>query len=185
MSKAHCIVDSSAHSPSFQSLHLRRSSFWFSNLSVTSPTSLFILQTFRRFTYVTALSPTLPFFHLRHGSFSNSSFASPMWQVLDFCSFSNLCHFTYVTTYSPTLPSLYLRHSSFYNPSVASHTSQFILQLFFRFCYITSISLNSTGEPSLDSNGAHPASPCTNRYGYTTGVHQTKHAWMRIWNEGG
>ena len=47
-------------------------------------------------------------------------------------------HFTYVTTHSTTLPSLYLRHSSFSNPSVASPTSQFILQPFFCFSYVTS-----------------------------------------------
>ena len=32
------------------------------------------------FTYVAAHSPTLPLFHLRHSSFSNPSFASPMSQ---------------------------------------------------------------------------------------------------------
>ena len=73
MSSTHCILDSSAHSPTFPSLHL-------------------------------------------------------------------------VTTHSPTLPSLYLRHSSFSNPPVASPTSQFILQPFFRFSYVTSSSLNSPGE---------------------------------------
>ena len=55
-------------------------------------------------------------------------------------------HFTHVTAYSPTLPSLYLHHSSFCNPSVASPTSQFILQPFFRFSYVTSSSRNSPGE---------------------------------------
>ena len=58
-------------------------------------------------------------------------------------------HLTYITTHSPTLPSLYLRHSSFSNPSVASPTSQFILQPFFRFSYVTSPSLNSLGEPPM------------------------------------
>ena len=58
-------------------------------------------------------------------------------------------HFTYVTTHSPTLASLYLRHTSFSNHSVASPTSQFILQLFFRFSYVTSSSLNSPGEPPM------------------------------------
>ena len=61
--------------------------------------------------------------------------------------------FTYVTTHSPTLPSLYLRHSSFTNPSVASPTSQFILQPFIRFSYVTSSSLNSPGEPPMHSSG--------------------------------
>ena len=54
----------------------------FSKLSVTSPTSQLILQPFRRFTYVTAHSPTLPLLHLRHSSFSNPSFASSTSQVL-------------------------------------------------------------------------------------------------------
>ena len=53
-----------------------------SNLSVTSLTSQLILQPFRRFTYVTAHSPTHPLLHLRHSSFSNTSFASPMSQAL-------------------------------------------------------------------------------------------------------
>ena len=69
-----------AHSPSFQSLHLRHSSFGFSKLSVTSPTSQLIFQPFPRFTYVTTHSPTLPLLHLRHSLFSNPSFASPMSQ---------------------------------------------------------------------------------------------------------
>ena len=50
--------------------------------------------------------------------------------------------------HSPTLPPLYLRHSSFSIPPVASPTSQFILQPFFRFSYVTSSSLNSPGEPA-------------------------------------
>ena len=102
---------SSAHSPSIQSLHLRLSSFSFSQLSVASPTSQLIL-------------PTLPLLHLRH-----SSFSQPF-----------RC-FTYITAHSQTLPSLHLSHHSFSNPSVASRTSQFILQtlpLFHRyFIYVT------------------------------------------------
>ena len=54
----------------------------FSNLSFTSPTSQLILQTFHRFTYVTAHSPTLPLLYLRHSSFSNPSFTSPTSQAL-------------------------------------------------------------------------------------------------------
>ena len=86
---------SRAHSPTFLSLHLRQNSFSnpsvtlptsqvcsFSNLSDASPTSQLILQPFRRFTYVTAHSPTLLFLHLRHSSFSNPSFASPTSQAL-------------------------------------------------------------------------------------------------------
>ena len=54
----------------------------FSNLSVTSPKSQLILQPYRRFTYVTALSQTLPLLHLRHSSLSNPSFPSPTSQAL-------------------------------------------------------------------------------------------------------
>ena len=54
----------------------------FSNLYVSLPTSQLILQPFRRFTYVTAHSPTLPLLHLRHSSVSNPSFASPTSQAL-------------------------------------------------------------------------------------------------------
>ena len=41
-----------------------------------------ILQPFRRFTYVTAHSPTLLLLYLRHSSFSNPSFGSPTSQAL-------------------------------------------------------------------------------------------------------
>ena len=58
---------SSAHSPIFPSLYLRRSSF--SNPSVALPTSHLILQ-------------ALPLLLLRHSSFSNTSFASPTSQAL-------------------------------------------------------------------------------------------------------
>ena len=124
----------------------------FSNLSLTSRTSQFILQPFLRFSYVTssslnsssrAHSPTLPLLHLRHSSFSNPSISSTS-QVLHLIHLAELIlqpfrHFTYVTTHSPTLTSLYLRHSSsptfpllhlrhrpFPNPSIASPTSQAI-----------------------------------------------------------
>ena len=57
--------------------------------------------------------------------------------------------FTYVTAHSQTLPLLHPRHSSFSNPSVASSTSQLILQLFFRFSYVTGCSLTSPGDPHM------------------------------------
>ena len=66
MSSAMTITMSSAISPNF----------------VTSATSKLILQPFRRSTYVTAHSPTLPLLHLCHSSFSNLSFASPTSQAL-------------------------------------------------------------------------------------------------------
>ena len=58
---------SRAHSPTLSSLHLRHNSF--SKPSVVLPTSQLILQPFRCFTYVIALSP-------------NPSFASPTSQAL-------------------------------------------------------------------------------------------------------
>ena len=51
--------------------------------------------------------------------------------------------------HSPTFSSLHLRHNSFWNPSVAWSTSQYILQPFFRFSYVTSSSLNSPSEPPM------------------------------------
>ena len=122
-------VMSSAHSPSFQSLHLRHSSFWFSKLSVTSPTSQLIFQPFPCFTYVTTHSPTLPLLHLRHSSFSNPSFASPTSQ--DF----HLHHLV----------------SCLCNLSVTSPMPQLILQPFFHLSYITGFSLTSPGEPPMVS----------------------------------
>ena len=53
------------------------------------------------------------------------------------------------SAHSPTFSSLHPRHNSFYNPSVALPTSQFILQPFFCFSYVTSSSLNSPGEPPV------------------------------------
>ena len=55
----------------------------------------------------------------------------------------------YSRAHSPTFPSLHLRRNSFSNPSVASLTSQFILQPFFRFSYVTNYSVNSPGEPPM------------------------------------
>ena len=90
-------------SPTSQALHLihlasrschsfinEQSSFC--NLSVTSSTSQLILQPFRRFTYVTAHSPTLPLLQLCHSSFPNLSFASPTSQALHLIHLaSHLC----------------------------------------------------------------------------------------------
>ena len=60
----------SAHSPTLPSLHPRHSSFYSSNTSVASYTSQLIIQPFRRFTYVTACSPTLLLLHIRHMHFT-------------------------------------------------------------------------------------------------------------------
>ena len=109
-------VYSSAHSPTFPSLHLRHNSF--SNPSVALPTSQLILQSFRRFTYVTA--------------FSNPSFASPTSQDL---------HLRHLTSH----PCCQI--CPFSKLSVTSPTSQHILQPFFSFSYVTGSSLTSPDEP--------------------------------------
>ena len=93
------------HFPTLPSLYLRHSSF--SNPSVASPTSQFILQPLFRFSYVTS-------------SFSNLSISSPKSQLI----FQPFRRFTYLTAHSPTLPLLHLHHSSLSNPSFASPTSQ-------------------------------------------------------------
>ena len=109
------------------SLYLRHTSF--SNPSVASPASQFILesfflQPFRHFTYVTTHSLTLLSLYLRHSSFSNLSVASPTSLFILQPSFLQpFRQFTYVRTHSLTLPSLYLRHSSFSVLSVDSPTS--------------------------------------------------------------
>ena len=80
-----------------------------------------------------AHSPTFPWLHLRHSSFSNGSVALPTSQLILQLSVTSptsqlilqpFRRFTYVAAHSPTLHSLYLHHSSFSNPSFASPTSQ-------------------------------------------------------------
>ena len=93
----------------------------FSNLSITSPMSQLILQLFRRFTFVTAHSPTLPLLHLHHRSFSNPSVTLPMSQLI----LQSFRCFTYVTAHSPTLLSLLLRQRLFtYVTWRAAHEDQ-------------------------------------------------------------
>ena len=71
---------------------------------VDSPTSQLILQPFRRFTYVTVRSTTVPLLHLRHrhnllhSSFSNSSAASSTSQLI----LQPFHCYTYVIGTSPT-----------------------------------------------------------------------------------
>ena len=108
------------HSLTLTSLHLRHSSF--SNPSASLPTSQFILQPFRCFTYVIGTSPT------------SQLILQPFHRL------------TYITAHSQTLPPLHLRHNSFYNLSVTSPTSQLILQPFRRFIYVIG---NSTTFPLL------------------------------------
>ena len=149
-----------------------------SNPYIASLTSQLILQPFRRFTYVTAHSTTLPLLHLRHrhftyvtrgaahakiATFSNSYTASPTSQLI----LQPFRRFTSVTAHSTTLPLLHLRHrhftyvtrgaahaniASFYNPYIASPTSQLILQPFYRFTYVKA---HSTTLPLLHLRHMH------------------------------
>ena len=124
-------------------------------------------QPLHYFIYITAHSPTLLLLHLHNRHFTYITCTSPTSQALHL----RRRHFTYVTdtsslssARSPTFPSLHLHHNSsilpllylchisFSNPSVASCRSQFILQPFFRFSYVTSSSLNSPGEPPMQVN---------------------------------
>ena len=83
---------------------------------------------------------TFPSLQLRHNSFSNSSVALPMSQVIiqPFRRFTHVTahstalpllhirhrHFAYVTAHYPTFSPLYPRHTSFYSPSIASPKSK-------------------------------------------------------------
>ena len=81
----------------------------FSNFSVSSSTSQLILQPFRRFTYITVHSPTLPSLYLRH-----SSVASPTPQFI----LQPFFRFSYVTSSSlnspgdPTMPRVDIQYLS-------------------------------------------------------------------------
>ena len=88
----------------------------FSKLTVTSPASQLILEPLPRFTYVTAHSPTLPLFHLRHSLFSNPSLASPTSQ--DF----HLRHLASrpLTSPMPGPPPRQHKHERQYTPSTHS-----------------------------------------------------------------
>ena len=81
-------VSCSVHSKLYHRPHFTVSGSW-KRVSIfnrcnyaTLPLALLILQPLRRFTYVTAHSPTLPLLHLRHSSISNPSFAYPTSQAL-------------------------------------------------------------------------------------------------------
>ena len=101
-----------AHSPTLPSLYLCHSSF--SNPSVASPKSQFILQPLFRFSYISISSLN------ERSSFSKLSVTSPTSQII----LHPFRRITYVTAPSPTLPLLPLRHSSSHNPSVVYPTSQ-------------------------------------------------------------
>ena len=104
----------------------------FSNLSVTSPTSQLILQSFRRFTYIAAHS-TLPLLHLRHSSFSTHSFAFLTSQALHV---RHLASRPWIDLFvRKELGTLTL--CSFPNLSVTSPTSKLNRQSLRRFTYVT------------------------------------------------
>ena len=78
--------------------------------------ALLMLQTFRHFTYVTAHSPTLPSFYLRHSSFPNPSVASPTSQLI----LQPFFRFSYVTGASLTSPGEPpMGFTGFLNPKIA------------------------------------------------------------------
>ena len=84
----------------------KRKKGWRITCDVGEATSQLFLQSFRRFTYVTAHSPTPPSLHLLHSSFSNPSIALPTSHLI----LQPFRCFTYVTAHSPTLLPLLLLH---------------------------------------------------------------------------
>ena len=82
---------SSAHSPTFPSLHLHHNSF--SNPYVALP--------------IIAHSPTLPLLHLCHSSFSNPSFASPTGSSLTSPGEPPMTSINISTTISPSGGDIY------------------------------------------------------------------------------
>ena len=104
-----------------------------------------------------AHSPTFPSLLLCHNSFSNPSVALPKSQLI----LQPFCCFTYVTLITKSVISGYTLLFSIptQNKSMNDNdvpwicskdiTSQFILQPFFCFSYVTSSSLNSPGEPPM------------------------------------
>ena len=106
-------------------------------LFIASPTSQLILQSFRRFTYITAHSTTLPLLHLRHSHLTyvrlclilQLFIASPRSQLIlqPFRCFTYVigtsptsqlilqpfCRFIYIAAHSTILPLLHLRHRHF------------------------------------------------------------------------
>ena len=129
-----------------------------------------ILQAFRRFTYVTTHSPTVPSLYLRHNSFSNPPVALPTSQLI---LQPSRC-FTYVTVHSRTLLSLLLRHRLFTYVTWQSSFSNL-------YCHFTYVTTHSPTLPSLylrHSSFSNPsvASPTSQlilqpffRFSYVTG----------------
>ena len=112
---------SRAHSPNFASLHLRHSSF--SNPSVALPTSQFILQPFRFFTYVTAHSPTLLSLLLRHRLFTYVTWRAANDLFIPF-SYSHS-----LIPYKPLSHSVLDKNSWFGAPSLYNVTGRWGLKL--------------------------------------------------------
>ena len=111
------------------------------------PTSQLILQHFRRFTYVTAHSPTLSLLHLRHSSFSNLSFASITSQALHLSHLASRPWFhpiPSITTYLPQIYfsiSLYLRLAFLNNSFPQDFPLNLCISGLFHTCYISCSSI--------------------------------------------
>ena len=88
--------------------------------------------------------------------------AAPYWVLYDNPGHHHATFWNQSQIVRTTFPSLHLRHSSFSNPSVVLptsqlfhqpfrcfSTSQFILQPFFRFSYVTGSSVTSSGETPM------------------------------------
>ena len=95
-----------------------------------------ILQASRRFTYVTALSPTLPSLYVRHSSFSNPSVASPTSQLI----LQPFFRFSYVTGF-------HLRHLAS-RPCLEFLTCQYIHKRWFE----TNRKLSSRHQKNINLN---------------------------------
>ena len=82
------------------------------------------------FTYVTAHSPTLQLLHLRHGSFSNPSFASPTPQTLHLIHLASRPWWTCIVLLKKhiTFLSKKWKYHGVYNLCIVAGTVYFILQ---------------------------------------------------------
>ena len=127
-------------------------------LSVTSPTSQLILQPFRRFTYVTTHSPTLPLLHLRHISFSNPYVAWPTSQLI----LQSFHCFIYVTAHSLTLLFPHVHHRHFtYVTWLAVHDTgilKFSFDLYLRYpsSYCQSLCVSLVRTSAIWNDMTHP-----------------------------
>ena len=130
----------------------------FSNFSVTSPRSHIIVQPFRRFTYVTAHSPSLPLLHLRHSSFSNRSFASPTSQALHLRHLASRPWLTSEEIGSPDVGSYLCKGQSSFS-KLSGHITYVTAhsQLFSSFTYVTT---HSPTPPLLHLRHSSFSNPC-------------------------